>query len=257
LEFKHPSPYPIPKVSSPNEKYSKLLLYDYTGLNGELAAILTYTYQSLNLKLPNDLRNAIIKVSEVEMIHLELLGKTISMLGTDPKFRTISILDNSKHFYNTENVNYSYTVCDVIKNNIKAEKTAIKYYKEHRDMINDPYIKDLLTRLILDEEIHVSIFEFFYEKYCKKGGNPINNLANNIFNDSTKPFLDPNNGHCNIIDSSISNQSVNEFNDSCWNSDILTPQITFCDNKKHKLNKCENKHRRKHRRKSCHKKHDH
>ena len=43
--------------------------------------------------------------------------------------------------------------------NIKSEKMAIKNYEHHKSLIDDKYIKEMLSRIILDEKRHVEIFE--------------------------------------------------------------------------------------------------
>jgi bacterioferritin len=39
-------------------------------------------------------------------------------------------------------------------------------YKKHIEMIDDDYIKAILKRIILDEEVHIKHFKSAINKYC-------------------------------------------------------------------------------------------
>ena len=76
-------PYPNINVKRRNTDHAKLLLHDYAGINGEDTAIHQYFYQSLivpNKNLSEDLKH----ISEVEMKHLDILGRLIELLGIKP-----------------------------------------------------------------------------------------------------------------------------------------------------------------------------
>lgn len=47
----------------------------------------------------------------------------------------------------------------------KSERKAIENYKYHILIIKDSHIRELLERIILDEELHVKLFIELYEKY--------------------------------------------------------------------------------------------
>jgi bacterioferritin len=50
---------------------------------------------------------------------------------------------------------------------IAGEWAAIAYYRDHQQRIADPYIKELLERIILDEYHHIKLFNDVMRKYCK------------------------------------------------------------------------------------------
>ena len=91
------------------------------------------------------------------------------------QFSSISIrlsgqpISNMKNFifWNSSSVNYTNDLSEMILSDIKKEEGAIRRYKYHRSIIQDHYIKSLLTRIIEDEEIHLTIFYSFYKQYCK------------------------------------------------------------------------------------------
>ena len=48
--------------------------------------------------------------------------------------------------------------------NIKYEEEAIKKYNESYSLINDIYVRNLINRIIEDELIHISVFNYFLNK---------------------------------------------------------------------------------------------
>lgn len=62
-------------------------------------------------------------------------------------------------------VNYTTYIMAMLKEDIKAEKTAIENYKYHITLIQDRHIIRLLERIILDEELHLKLFTQEYKKH--------------------------------------------------------------------------------------------
>lgn len=50
---------------------------------------------------------------------------------------------------------------------IAGENAAIKKYQYQASYIKDPNITALLERIILDEQLHVQIFEKMAREYCQ------------------------------------------------------------------------------------------
>ncbi len=158
MEFQSNKLYPVPKVQSKNMKYAKLLLKNYAGNTSEDTAVHLYTFQ--NMILSNgypQIANDLFHISVVEMHHLKLLGKTISLLGMSPEFITYN--SDNKQYWSSKNVDYITSLKDILNLNIKQEQTAIQQYLEHYEIIKDPYIRNLLKRIIEDEKIHLEYFQ--------------------------------------------------------------------------------------------------
>lgn len=100
----------------------------------------------------------------IEMYHLELLGETINLLGVPPEYRTLT--GNQRVYWNASYVYYGNNVCDRLASDIAAELSAIQQYRCHQQLIDDPYIKELLERIIKDEEHHLSLFRSAAARYC-------------------------------------------------------------------------------------------
>lgn len=160
----HEKNYPEPKVEKNNIEYAQILMQDYAGKVSEDTAIHLYSFQHFTASNA-EFKKAIIKIAITEMKHLELLGKTIYLLGIKPEYKTFDSTTNNLIPWNSDNVNYETDFEKILKLNIASEKTAIKNYKYHSSIINDKYIKNLLARIIEDEEEHIRIFNSFLKRY--------------------------------------------------------------------------------------------
>ncbi|OPX87383.1 MAG: Manganese containing catalase [Pelotomaculum sp. PtaB.Bin104] len=153
-------------MTGPNRQYAELLLEDYAGVVSEITAINQYLYHYFTLEGINeevaDLEECI---SLVEMHHMELLAETIKLLGMDPRYRVIR--NNQEIYWNASFVYYGYNVCDNLAADIAAEWAAIAAYRDHQQRIGDPFIKELLERILQDEYHHIRLFNEAMQKYCK------------------------------------------------------------------------------------------
>jgi len=161
-----PTPYPEVKVQRPNRFYAQLLLEDYAGQVSEMTAINQYFYHYIVFDDKyDDLAELEECLSIIEMMHFEILAKTIRLLGVDPQIYTLT--NNKRTYWNAEYVYYGDSICDRIAADIAAEKSAIAQYRKHQQLIKDPFIQDILERIILDEEHHLMLFNQAREKYCR------------------------------------------------------------------------------------------
>ncbi len=159
--------YPTPQVERENIEYAKMLAHDYAGATSEDTAIHLYSYQAIILeKTHPDIAEVLEKIAFTEMHHLELLGKTIYLLGLKPKYVSYTP-DNIKQYWNSSSVNYTVSLTSMLKQNIKAESMAIATYERQRCEINDKYIKNLLTYIIEDEKQHLETFTELLKKQKK------------------------------------------------------------------------------------------
>lgn len=164
MECRVNKPYPKVEVEEENIVYANILLKDYAGMSSELSAIHQYIFQKFEKFNENEeFANILSSIAVVEMKHLELLGETIKLLGIDPKFKYAD-KTNYLNYWNSSFVNYSTDIIEMLKVNIEAEKEAIHNYKCHIRMIDDKYIKQLLYRIIEDEEKHIECFTTLLRK---------------------------------------------------------------------------------------------
>lgn len=158
-------PYPEIKVERKNPYYAEILMDDYAGLISEFSAISQYLYHSLDLGKSNEyLSNMWLNISFVEMHHLDILGQLITLLGGKPKFK--GSLSSLGQYWNGDFVYYGNNICDQLKNDLESEYKAIYNYKSHIKIIDDEYIRTILERIILDEEVHIKLFKSAIKEYC-------------------------------------------------------------------------------------------
>ena len=160
MKVKVELPYPEVRVEEKNPYYADLLSQDYAGGISETTAVMQYSYQHFDkFKENKEFAEIIAEIAEVEMKHLELLGETIKLLGKEPVYKTCESERGDCVFWTGDNVFYKTDLKDMLNADINSEKNAIKNYEHHKMLINDKYIKEMLSRIILDEKRHVQIFE--------------------------------------------------------------------------------------------------
>ena len=89
------------------------------------------------------------------MKHLEMIGGLIKRLGRKPYF-----INKEGSAWNSEsNLKYHFnSIYDMLTFNIESEKKAIEEYREVIKYTQNKSIKDLIERIILDEQTHLEIF---------------------------------------------------------------------------------------------------
>lgn len=156
-------PYPKVNIEYPSQKYAELLSHVYASNESELTATHLYVYQSIVLerKYP-EIARTLLEISKVEMHHLKLLGETIQKLGELPIFADQSF--HMETYWNGNDVYYDTDLKTILEIDIESERRAIHDYQMLINVIDDVYIKELLERIILDEQIHIEIFLEFFKR---------------------------------------------------------------------------------------------
>ncbi|MBE6654429.1 MAG: hypothetical protein E7608_03105 [Ruminococcaceae bacterium] len=149
-------PYPELRIERRNPRYAAMLSLAYAGQEGELPTILSYIYGSMVCAnaMPEMLCQTLRCIAVAEMRHLEMLGELIFMLGGDPRFCT----SNKRMGINTAMLPYKASPAEIIAQAIAGEKKAIKLYENLILSIDDKYVREVLRRIIKDEEHHLKIF---------------------------------------------------------------------------------------------------
>jgi len=160
MNCKSNKPYPEIKVEKKSKQIANILSHIYASNESELTVILQYSYQTFILE-EEKIKKILKDIAEVEMHHLKILGTAITKLGLKPLYGTIK--NNFFTPWISTNVNYNTNIKQIFQNNIATEKRAIENYEKSRKLINDIYIKALITKIIEDEQLHVKIFEDIYQ----------------------------------------------------------------------------------------------
>lgn len=164
-KYADPSPYPEVKVEKPNLCYADLLTDDYAGMISEFTAISQYLYHHFYFKdIDKELGELLENVAIIEMHHMEILAETIKSLGGNPLIR--GSYSTRGNFWNASYVYYGTQLCERLKADIDAEHKAIEEYQKHICLIDDTYVQAILRRIILDEKVHIKLFNEALLKFC-------------------------------------------------------------------------------------------
>lgn len=165
VEYSDPSPYPEVKVAGPNLYYASMIMDDYAGVVSEFTAINQYLYHYFFFKeVDKELGELLENVSITEMLHMEILAETIKLLGGNPVIRGSQ--STQGEFWSGRFVYYGTNLCEQLKADIDAEHKAIQEYRKHIYHIHDPFVRAILERIILDELVHIRLFNQALVKFC-------------------------------------------------------------------------------------------
>ncbi|WP_299761238.1 manganese catalase family protein [uncultured Pontibacter sp.] len=187
------------RVSKPDPAFASMLLEQFGGPNGELAAAMQYFTQAFAMRQPHpDKYDMLMDIATEEFSHLEIVGATIQMLlgpingelkdaaakaeimqlldGKDKKENFIHNAMMNPQFLvlsgggptvtNSQGVPWSGTYVNAngdptvdLRSNIAAESRAKIVYEYLMQFTDDPYVKETLNFLMTREVAHHQMFE--------------------------------------------------------------------------------------------------
>src|ERR1700744_5583808 len=170
-------------VGTPDVRFGNMLLEQFGGANGELAAAMQYTIQGWNCVDDLARRDLLLDIGTEELSHLEVVGALIRMHLKDLKTNreaaeadplvTIAggggvILFNSRGNPWTADYLKSSGEIDVnLRNNIAAEARAKITYERLMNLTDDRGTKDALQFLMTREIPHMKAFSAALESLGK------------------------------------------------------------------------------------------
>ena len=176
------------RVSEPNPALATLMLEQFGGPQGELAAAMRYFTQALGEEDPGR-KDMLLDIATEELSHLEVIGSIVSMLNRGIKGRLSEAAEEEAALYmslneggeshttsilyggapalvNSAGVPWTAAYVDSIgdpacdlRSNIAAESRAKIVYERLINVTDDPGIKDALTFLMTREVAHQKSFE--------------------------------------------------------------------------------------------------
>ena len=175
--------YPV-NIRSNNLRMAKLLVTQYGGSNGELAAALRYLNQRYTM--PDDKGRALLTdIGTEELAHVEMIQTMISQLMKNASIEDIKkagldahYAEHKKGLYPTDSNGVPFTVAyfattgDPISDlteDIAAEQKARAVYENLINLTDDPDILGPLLWLRQREVVHFNRFSELLEEYRKKG----------------------------------------------------------------------------------------
>ncbi len=158
-------PYPSLCGITQDLKTARIISPAYAGTHSELTATLQYIYHYFNFVKEFDEKTAqtLMGIAVAEMEHIEILGNVLVKLGVDPIFTHFPPCKTD--YYSTRAVSYSKTPVKMLLDDISGELVAISEYRKIIDCIDNERVSEIISRIILDEELHVTVLKDLAKQY--------------------------------------------------------------------------------------------
>lgn len=152
-------PYPDIEDLTVDCRSARIIAPAYAGMHGELNAILGYVYHHFNFlgQGMEEISIKLVGISVAEMVHLNILGKMLVKLGSDPVFTRIP--PYKCDFYTSACVSYAKNPKKMIMDDISGELIAIEEYKKITTQLCNESVSAVISRIIIDEELHVKVLK--------------------------------------------------------------------------------------------------
>ena len=193
-------------VGTPNVRFGKLLLEQFGGANGELAAAMQYTIQGWNCTDDLARRDLLLDIGTEELSHLEVVGALIRMhlkdLKTDREAAEadplvtiaggggVSLCNSAGVSWTADYLKITGELDVDLRSNIAAEARAKIVYERLIDHTDDPGSIDTLQFLMTREITHLKAFTAALESIEKPQFSigflkPTPGIVDEFFNAST------------------------------------------------------------------------
>jgi Mn-containing catalase len=193
------------RVDEPDPSFGNMLLEQFGGANGELAAAMQYSIQGLNCEDP-DRKDLLMDIGTEELSHLEIVGTLARMHLAPMKFARdeaeadpliaiaggggVNLFNSMGNPWTADYLKITGELDVDLRSNIAAEARAKIVYERLINFCNDAGTKDALQFLMTREITHMRMFSLALESMGKPPfmiGKiaPTKGLVDQIFNDST------------------------------------------------------------------------
>ena len=201
--------YPI-NIKNKDLRMAKLLVTQYGGSNGELAAALRYLNQRYTMP-DNKAKALLTDIGTEELAHIEMISTMIYQLIKDATLEELMeagldshYAEHNKSLYPTDSngvpftATYFATTGDPladISEDMAAEQKARAVYENLIDLTDDPDVIAPLLWLRQREVVHFNRFKELFEYYQKKinGKDKIENNSNNFLDNVSENLTNINN----------------------------------------------------------------
>jgi Mn-containing catalase len=192
-------------VGTPDPRFGNMLLEQFGGANGELAAAMQYSIQGLNCDDP-ERKDMLMDIGTEELSHLEVVG-TLARLHLKPMKADrdaaevdpliaiaggggVGLFNSMGDAWTADYLKITGELDVDLRSNIAAEARAKIVYERLIDFCDDPGSKDALQFLMTREITHMKAFTAALESLGKDPFSigqiaPTPVLVDQYFNDST------------------------------------------------------------------------
>jgi Mn-containing catalase len=193
------------RVDEPDPRFGNMLLEQFGGANGELAAAMQYSIQGLNCEDP-ERKDLLMDIGTEELSHLEIVGCLARMHLKPMKFARdaaeadpliaiaggggVNLFNSMGNPWTADYLKITGELDVDLRSNIAAEARAKIVYERLINFCNDAGTKDALQFLMTREITHMKAFAAALESMQKPPFTvgriaPTAGLVNQFFNDST------------------------------------------------------------------------
>jgi Mn-containing catalase len=193
-------------VDSPNIRFGNMLLEQFGGANGELAAAMQYTLQGWNCVDDLARRDLLLDIGTEELSHLEVVGALIRLHLKDLKTNReaaeadplitiaggggVSLYNSQGNAWTADYLKITGELDVDLRSNIAAESRAKIVYERLLDHTDDPGTIDTLQFLMTREITHMKAFSAALESMEKPPFSigflkPTPGIVDEYFNGST------------------------------------------------------------------------
>ena len=193
------------RVDEADVRFGNMLLEQFGGANGELAAAMQYSIQGLNCEDP-DRKDLLMDIGTEELSHLEVVGCLARMHLKPSKFDRqaaeadplvaiaggggVNLFNSQGNPWTADYLKITGELDVDLRSNIAAEARAKIVYERLINFCDDAGTKDALQFLMTREITHMKAFAAALESMKKPAFSigkisPTPNLVNQFFNDST------------------------------------------------------------------------
>ena len=193
------------RVDEPDPRFGNMLLEQFGGANGELAAAMQYSIQGINCEDP-DRKDLLMDIGTEELSHLEIVGCLARMHLKPSKFDRqaaeadpliaiaggggVNLFNSQGNPWTADYLKITGELDVDLRSNIAAEARAKIVYERLINFCDDAGTKDALQFLMTREITHMKAFALALESMGKPAFSigrvaPTPGLVNQYFNDST------------------------------------------------------------------------
>ncbi len=193
------------RVDEPDPRFGNMLLEQFGGANGELAAAMQYSVQGLNCEDPGR-KDLLMDIGTEELSHLEIVGTLARMhlkplksvreaAEADPLIAIaggggVNLFNSMGNAWTADYLKITGELDVDLRSNIAAEARAKIVYERLIDFCRDAGTKDALQFLMTREITHMRAFSIALETLGKPMLSigkiaPTPKLVDQFFNDST------------------------------------------------------------------------
>ncbi len=164
--------FPV-KIKNPNPKYAKIIISQYGGPDGELAASLRYLSQRFAMPY-DELKGLLTDIGTEELAHLEMIGAIVHQLTRNMSEEDVKkagydafFVDHTAGVYPSSAAGVPFTAAyiqskgDVITDmteNLAAEQKARTTYDNILRLVDDPDVREPIKFLRAREVVHFQRF---------------------------------------------------------------------------------------------------